>query len=174
MPLCLKLYIKSSKQSNCMKKKMEIKLSNGFVTLVSEQDYPLINKWRWRKNKQGYAVRNIKNKQISIHQLIMGSMEGYEIDHINRNKLDNRRENLRFVTRSQNNFNRDPDPRNKLGYNGISLCSTGSYRVRVSTKDIGRYKTLNEAIEARRIYVDALFNREVSPLIRHPKRRAGR
>lgn len=140
-----------------MKTYKTIKLSNGAESIVSESDFELLSKWKWRKNKQGYAVRNTSDKQITIHAQLMGSKPPLEIDHINRNKLDNRRENLRFVTRSQNNLNRNLDPRNKVGHNGISKCKTGSYRVRVSLKELGRYKTLEEAIAVRNKAVNESF-----------------
>lgn len=105
----------------------------------------------------GYAVRSITKGKISMHQQIMGTEQGKCIDHINRNKLDNRRGNLRFVTKSQNNLNRDIDPRSKTGHNGITICKTGSYRVRVSANDLGRYKTLEEAIYVRQKAVEKIF-----------------
>lgn len=143
-----------------MKTNMEIITSNGYLIILSNEDYYLVSKWKWTKDKNGYAVRNTPKKQISIHQQIMGYKEGFVIDHINRNKLDNRRENLRFVTRSGNNLNRPVDPRNKTGFNGISKCKTGSYRVRISTKELGRYKTLDEAIRVRQEAVFPYFNRQ--------------
>ena len=57
-------------------------------------------------NEDGYAVVQIGTKSVKIHQLILGSKSGHEIDHINQNKLDNRRENLRFCKRSENMKNR--------------------------------------------------------------------
>ena len=134
-----------------------IKSSNNHDIIVDEDDYNVLKRWRWRVNNQGYAVRTTTNKQISIHQQIMGVIEGMEIDHIDRNKLNNTKENLRFVTRSQNNLNRPIDPRNKVGYNGISICKTGSYRVRISTKELGRYKTLEEAVAVRKDAVKRAF-----------------
>ena len=128
----------------------EIPLSNGGYATVSDSDYELLIRWKWHRHKQGYAVRNSSSNHISMHQQIMGKKEGFEIDHKDRIKLNNTRDNLRFVTRSQNNLNRPVDPRNKVGHNGISKLSTGSFRVRLSKKDLGRYKTLEEAIEVRR------------------------
>ncbi len=131
--------------------------SNNQLIIVDEISLNTLNRWSWRINRNGYAVRNTTSKQISIHEQIMGKRVGFEIDHINQNKLDNSAENLRFVTRSQNNLNRPVDPRNKTGHNGISKCKTGSYRVRISNKELGRYKTLEEAILARKKAVIDVF-----------------
>lgn len=147
-----------------MKNYQELTTSNGLQVIVSDFDFTAVSKWKWRVNKQGYAVRNSTKKQISIHQQVLGTKQGFEIDHINRNKLDNRRENLRYVTRSQNNFNRPVDPRNTTGHNGINKLKTGSYRVRLSGKDLGRYKTLEEAIAVRERYVkNAFLSTETNP-----------
>lgn len=67
--------------------------------------------WAWDDlyyNKTGYLVYKVGHKHYSVHQLIMGKApKGFCIDHINRNKLDNRRKNLRFVTYSENSINSD-------------------------------------------------------------------
>jgi hypothetical protein len=76
---------------------------------------------------------------------------GYEIDHINRNSLDNRPENLRLATESQNKWNKGCSPKCQTGYRGIRKRFWGqSYRWEVSfrCKYVGTYKTLEEAIEA--------------------------
>ena len=55
---------------------------------------------------RGYATVSKNKKQIYVHHLVLGKKEGFVTDHINRNKLDNRKENLRFITRAENNRNR--------------------------------------------------------------------
>lgn len=55
----------------------------------------------------GYPCISIDNKHVKVHHLVMGKpRKGLEVDHINRDKMDNRRENLRFVSRQENNLNR--------------------------------------------------------------------
>jgi hypothetical protein len=95
-----------------------IKLSQGMVALVDDEDYEklIIHKWFVSKNNSGkiyYAHRRAKKadkrntQQIAMHREIIGDKEGFIIDHINRNGLDNRKENLRHVTHSQNRMNKD-------------------------------------------------------------------
>lgn len=68
----------------------------------------------------GYAIIRIgKNKKIKIHQMILGKIEGMDIDHINGDKLDNRISNLRHTTRSQSLANRGIFRKNKSGAKGI-------------------------------------------------------
>lgn len=145
-----------------MSDSIKIKSSNGFDIIISIEDYETINRWRWRVGKNGYAVRNSTSKQISMHHQIFGHKSGYEIDHINRNKLDNRRENLRFVTRSLNNLNRPIDPRNISGCNGVTITKKGLYRARLSQKELGFYQNIDDAIKARKNAEQNLFENQVT------------
>src|SRR4051812_25890520 len=71
-------------------------------TLIDEEDYENINKYKWSLS-DGYAI-SWKNGRM--HRFIMNAEKGQIVDHINGNKLDNRKSNLRFVTASQNAQNR--------------------------------------------------------------------
>jgi len=86
-----------------------ITLSNGESCLVDQGDLEFLAQWKWKKHRKGYAYRNAGKRlgNIYMHRLILGLEKGQGIaDHINRNKLDNRRENLRAVTQSESNHNR--------------------------------------------------------------------
>lgn len=75
--------------------------------LIDKDDLDKIvgNKWCICR---GYGVSIIDGKMRKMHQIVIGKApDGLEIDHINRNKLDNRKKNLRFCTRSENNRNKD-------------------------------------------------------------------
>ena len=91
----------------------------GYV-LVDDRDFQYFNQWNWQLNAQGYASRCEKGKTIRMHRLINKTPNGLETDHINRNTLDNRRKNLRTVTRALNTFNRVGQKNNTSGYKGIS------------------------------------------------------
>lgn len=102
----------------------EIKLTNNQNCFVSEEDYEKVSQYKWNSHRD-YAVTKIDGKYCRMHHMILGTpQKGYIIDHINRNPLDNRRENLRFATKSENNQNRT----NSNKYQGISL-SKGKWRV---------------------------------------------
>lgn len=75
---------------------------------VSPQDRKLLSRnWSIRRNGKysSYAVAWVDGKCVRMHRLIMGALPGQIVDHINGDGLDNRRENLRIVSRAQNNQN---------------------------------------------------------------------
>ncbi len=136
----------------------KISLSSGHDTLVDDDDYNKYSKHNWWLNCNGYTYRQVQNnykvKTIFLHRIVAETPEGLDTDHINRNKLDNRRSNLRVVTRSQNMLNINPTKSNRSGYVGVSLHKkSGRWRAYVTIngkqKSFGYYKTPNDAYEAR-------------------------
>lgn len=86
----------------------EIPLRNSIKTVkVSSEDFDCLNIYSWRLGDWGYAESWINGSWNSMHRFLMHPVvSGFEVDHKNSDKLDNRRENLRICTRSQNNANR--------------------------------------------------------------------
>lgn len=88
----------------------KIRLSNGLYAKVDDEDYEWLNQYNWRFARNstriptGYAVTG-NDKTILMHRLLLSPPDGMFIDHINNDKLDNRRSNLRIVTRHQNATN---------------------------------------------------------------------
>ena len=107
-------------------------------TLLDAEDYAKVCHWKWQQAKSGYARRNVqitlpdgskKWKIMLLHRVILGveweSEEGTCVDHINGNRLNNRKCNLRIVSLSKNASNRH-----------IALSSSGEIGV---TEQEGRY-----------------------------------
>jgi len=92
-------------------------------SLVDDEDFERVNKYKWFISKSGYIRRNITvNRKASgqyIHRFIMIPPVGKHIDHINHDRLDNRKDNLRLVTNAQNSKNRKISGRNTSGYKGV-------------------------------------------------------
>jgi hypothetical protein len=88
----------------------------GVVVLFDDADLELVSRHKWWITPQGYAVTKIKRtdglkkdkgrRTIGMHRLILGDPDTPATDHINRDRLDNRRCNLRACTDSHNNRNR--------------------------------------------------------------------
>ena len=134
----------------------KIKLTKGKFALVDNKDFDWLNQWTWCLNSNGYAVRDVggrKNKKrILMHRLLNKTPKGLSTDHVNRNKLDNRKSNLRTVTQSQNILNAKLSKNNKSGYNGVTWYKNRWVaRIKINYKSIylGRYKSLKEAVLAR-------------------------
>ncbi len=120
--------------------------------LISEEDiYLLKDKKIYFDKSTGYYRIYLGEKNIILlHRYILNAKKGQIVDHINRNKKDNRRENLRFVSAKLNNYNRNVE--NKLG-RGIYYDKCGKrYRACIShenkTLKLGSFKTIFEAKKA--------------------------
>jgi hypothetical protein len=106
-------------------------------------EYVKIYKWYFCATS-GYAKATINGELVHLHTFIIGKKEGYVADHINRDRLDNRRVNLRFVTRRENNVNRV----------GVGVrktpCGKWNARFRHNGKEhhIGNYDSIKEAKNA--------------------------
>lgn len=87
--------------------KLHGKYGDGKYALVDTSDYELLRKYNWFMTRQGYVIRHSKDGNIYLHKYILESPKGMVTDHINRNKLDNRRVNLRICTYSENSINQD-------------------------------------------------------------------
>lgn len=88
--------------------------------LFDEIDLPLIQAHTWHLGKRGYPATHIDGKTKVLHRLLFPEAAGYEVDHINGDKLDNRRSNLRLCTHQQNAFNQGRRRTNTSGYIGVS------------------------------------------------------
>lgn len=104
---------------------MKIPLTQGKFAIVGPRDYKYLMQWKWYYDN-GYAVRNDYTNghtRVRMHRVVlerMGFKDFPDSDHINRNRLDNRRGNLRAVVRSQNIYNSSKRKDNTSGYKGVS------------------------------------------------------
>lgn len=138
-----------------------IPLTQGKFAIVDAEDYERLMQHKWYYSKKGYAMRGIRNmslskgyKNVIMHREVNNTPDGMITDHINGNKLDNRRSNLRNATEPLNRYNVLRSD-NKAGYPGVSW-STAVQRWRpYITKDgkrrtLGTYVNLEDAIAARK------------------------
>jgi hypothetical protein len=137
---------------------MILKITGG-ETIVDEELYPDLSILAWHVDV-GYAVHNVRVGKTSIHVLMHRHIfllkgvdipSGMEVDHINRNRLDNRFENFRIVTRSQNMANSiHRDHQNRVnGYIGVVCIREKYYYGRASTYLTRRANSAYEAAVLR-------------------------
>ena len=127
--------------------------SKGEEFYFDLEDYDKIKDYCWNKHKEYITTRNVSG-YILFHRLVMGiSDENIAVDHINHNKSDNRKNNLRFVTDSQNSMNRCISSHNTSGITGVNKRNgKWTARIGVNTKRIflGDYDNFFEAVKARK------------------------
>lgn len=120
----------------------QIRLSKGLYALVSAEDFDYLNQWSWYASNESrgtkwYAIRRENGVKIRMHRVVaerriaqgltnaatigMSTIpEGFVVDHINHNSLDNRRENLEVITQAEN-MKRSPGWKKK----GMKLVANG-------------------------------------------------
>jgi hypothetical protein len=137
----------------------EIPLTQGLFSIVDDEDYPELNRYKWYADKcrnTFYARRWIPSNFGRNHELmhcrILSPKNGLQIDHINGNGLDNRKENLRVVTNRQNTQNRHVTKTSK--YAGVHTHNlTGKWRSQILFN--GKIRSLglfNDEIDAATTY----------------------
>src|SRR4051812_35760807 len=101
-----------------------ITLTQNKQAIVDDEDYEWLKQWKWTFDGR-YAQRNLYanggKKKLYMHRLIMGANKRQLIDHINQDRLDNQRNNLRFANKSVNGFNRGLPNNNTSGFKGVTL-----------------------------------------------------
>lgn len=133
-----------------------INLTQGKRAIVDDEDYEWLSQWKWCFSK-GYAARRkpgARGSLLFMHRVLNQTPTGLDTDHINRVKLDNRRENLRSATRSQNVFNNGKHINNSSGCRGVhqnSLRGDWEAYITINYKRIhlGRFTTFEDAVQAR-------------------------
>ncbi len=123
-------------------------------TKVSEEDFEELDKYFWNRDAHGYAVRF---PGIKMHRVIMRNPLGMEIDHINGDRCDNTRENLRVCTRSQNQHNQKSRNSGLSKYKGVTYCKrVKKYLAQIVIDGKRKYLKYESSEEAAaRIYDEA-------------------
>jgi len=142
----------------------EIPLSRGLVTIVDEADYEQLSQWKWHASKTrhdvSYAVRNnpdIPGSLILMHVEILKPEVGLETDHINGDGLDNRRENLRAVTHTQNMLNRKSVSGSTSIYKGVSWHNGSK-----------KWRAVGPTVSSEKKHI-GMFDREIEAALAHDR-----
>jgi hypothetical protein len=143
-----------------------IPVGHGQSAIVDDEDYDKLSKYKWyahrrNSNTSYYASRveysNGRYTNIIMHRVITNAKSNMVVDHINGNGLDNRHENLRVCTRSENSRNCKKHCDNKSGYKGVHLrkdTKKWSAQIKIDSKVINLGK-FDDAISAAKAYDEA-------------------
>lgn len=125
---------------------------------IDKEDLKRITPYRWYKNDSEYWIAQMypqgKRKLQRLHRFIMNAKSGDIIDHIDRNRSNNKKNNLRFCSPSQNSMNSSMSKQNSSGFIGVSYykasdCWESHIGVEGEKKELGHYKEKREAVIAR-------------------------
>jgi len=120
----------------------------GDMVKCDLEDFGYLSRFKWCLDGNGYAHGTVNGELKKMHQIIMGK----PLDHINRNKLDNRKCNLRKCTKKQNMANSKLSKRNNSGYRGVILLANGKWNSYIrkdgKRKHIGNYEIKEDAAKA--------------------------
>lgn len=121
----------------------EVFLKNGEVALIDAASIELTLGRSWKKCPDGYAIAKSGGKIFFMHRIIIGAKPGQIVDHINRDRLDNRLENLRIVDLRLNALNRGARGSSSK-YKGVAKHKNG-WQVYVNRKYIGLFDSEKNA-----------------------------
>lgn len=123
---------------------------------IVDAEYVALQYHNWTLGTRGYPVTHVDRKTTMIHHLILGKPPtGFVIDHINRNPLDNRIVNLRFVSQRVNATNKKKQRNNTSGHVGVTYSTNRKKWIAQivhnrKNKFLGHFNTKEEAIAARK------------------------
>ncbi len=134
--------------------------------MVDDEDYEELKKFNWY-DSHGYATCNIKQengsyKHFRMSRMLMKAKVDDLIDHIDRNKLNNQKSNLRFANKSINSINRNLQKSNKSGFRGVHFDShSKKWRAEIHHYDkhirLGRFSDIKDAAIAYNDKAKELF-----------------
>jgi len=141
----------------------QIPLTQGKFALVDDEDFDFLMQFKWRFcksiNGTGYAVRTtprefvngrLKAHSVLMHRQIMSAPKNLEVDHADRDKLNNQKYNLRLCTHAENQRNIGLTSKNTSGYKGVFWSEKDKKWISIlmvngETKRLGYFKKIEDA-----------------------------
>lgn len=128
----------------------------GFATntnnifYIDKDDYEKVSQYSWHESDTGYMMSRIKGKLVRLHRFIMNTPNNLCVDHINHNRTDCRKSNMRNCTRKENCHNYGMSSQNKSGVVGVCWDSQKKkWLVTIQKKFIGYFENFQKAVEVR-------------------------
>lgn len=126
--------------------------------IIDTEDLPKVSGYKWFKRVDGRVVANVASERgesshVRLHNVIMNPTEGYMVDHVKGDTLDNRKEMLRIVTEKQNACNNTIQTNNTSGVVGVTRANYDGWIPQIK-KDrrmirLGSHKSFDVAVERR-------------------------
>lgn len=140
--------------------KLTGKYGQNKFTLVDNDDFELVNKFKWYLSGT-YPVKSLgkrpNRKKISLHRFLLNPPLNMMIDHIDRNGLNNQRSNLRICTNSQNIMNAKKSNNRSSKYKGVCRLVAKPWRAYIGRKILGSFATEKEAAQAYNVAAKKLY-----------------
>lgn len=136
---------------------LEVQLTKGRTSIIDAEDGLYLLRHKWRVSNNGYAIRSLRfhGKRFTtyMHRLITGAKDGVDVDHIDGDKLNNLKSNLRFCTRAQNIQHVGKRSNNTSGSKGVNFDKQKSlWRARITVNKrtfwLGYFRTVAAARKA--------------------------
>ena len=137
------------------------------IVIIDVDDYDTCKKHVWYLDSSGYARTTIDNKKVRLHRFLLSPKKNEVVDHINRNKLDCRRNNMRIATRQENSINRGLQSNNHSGISGVYFGKQGYWIAKLQRGNIELSKYFHnkeDAINQRLLWEIEYFG-EFAPQI---------
>lgn len=120
------------------------------MTKVDDEDYYELIKYTWGLDGKGYARGRVNGVRVSLHRFLL-NIQGKNVDHINGDRLDNQKKNLRAVDTSESNMNTSVSRRNQTGFKGVGVAGD-KFDARIYHKgkqyNLGRFRDAESAARA--------------------------
>lgn len=138
----------------------KIQLTKNQFAIVDDSDFKYLNQFRWYISTSGYATRDVWCKltrtksNVRMHREILGLKKGdaERVDHIDLDKLDNRKSNLRICSHQQNCQNRPKQSNNTSGFKGVYFHKqTKKWNAKIGkspSKSLGLFSLKEDAARA--------------------------
>jgi len=122
-----------------------------FVVFVDAEDYERVTQFTWRVSTKGYVMRSFERGVMTgLHNFVMNVSANSGVDHIDRNKLNNTKQNLRLTTNQIQGQNRNLFKNNTSGYTGVTFNKSkqvwiAQIKVNYKQTHIGQFATKEQA-----------------------------
>lgn len=141
----------------------EVQMTHGYITVVDDEDYEQVSRWKWYPFSNGPRRYAIGNSGVLMHRLLLDPPNGVHVDHINGNGLDNRRENLRMCTPEINARNKGDRRITRSKHDGVYKIELrkpwlASIMIDGVEHYLGMFATEEEAAQAHDVAMSALEN----------------